>query len=326
VREQTLQRALRDGRPMRDGNWLLTVAQPRSDVIGVLALFDPSATAGRQEQAALEHGATVLAMELARLQSVAETEVRLRRSVVDELLAGTNEPGLLGRAQALGYDLERPHRVVLVAPEGPQPDMETFFDAVRRAARDTGVGTLLSARGGTVVVLAEADRRWDDFRAAVLRELSGGRCRVGVGAVCDRPPELPRSHHEAQLALRMQDASGARDCAVVFDELGVYRILAEVDDPASVERFTRQWLTELIDYDARRRSDLVRTLSTYLECGGRYDATAAALATHRSTLKYRLQRIKEISGHDLSDADTRFNLQLATRAWYTLLALGGERT
>jgi DNA-binding PucR family transcriptional regulator len=160
----------------------------------------------------------------------------------------------------------------------------------------------------------------------VLRELSGGRCRVGVGAVCDRAPELPRSHHEAQLALRMQDASGARDCPVVFDELGVYRILAEVDDPASVERFTRQWLTELIDYDARRRSDLVRTLSTYLECGGRYDATAAALATHRSTLKYRLQRIKEISGHDLSDADTRFNLQLATRAWYTLLALGGGRT
>jgi DNA-binding PucR family transcriptional regulator len=62
-------------------------------------------------------------------------------------------------------------------------------------------------------------------------------------------------------------------------------------------------------------------LSQYLECGGGYDATAAALSVHRSTLKYRLQRIREISGHDLADPDTDFNLQLATRAWRTLQTL-----
>jgi DNA-binding PucR family transcriptional regulator len=43
---------------------------------------------------------------------------------------------------------------------------------------------------------------------------------------------------------------------------------------------------------------------------------------HRNTLKYRLQRIHEISGFDLADADSRFNLQLATRAFHTLQALG----
>jgi DNA-binding PucR family transcriptional regulator len=62
-------------------------------------------------------------------------------------------------------------------------------------------------------------------------------------------------------------------------------------------------------------------LSRYLECGGNYTATADALALHRNTLKYRLQRIREISGHDLNDPDTRFNLQFATRAWQTLQAL-----
>jgi hypothetical protein len=64
----------------------------------------------------------------------------------------------------------------------------------------------------------------------------------------------------------------------------------------------------------------------YLECGGNYDATAASLSMHRSTLKYRLQRIREISGYDLSDADSRFNLQLATRAWTKLRALGADRS
>jgi DNA-binding PucR family transcriptional regulator len=45
---------------------------------------------------------------------------------------------------------------------------------------------------------------------------------------------------------------------------------------------------------------------------------------HRSTLKYRLQRIRELTGLDLSDPEIHFNLQLATRAHLTLLALNGD--
>ena len=71
----------------------------------------------------------------------------------------------------------------------------------------------------------------------------------------------------------------------------------------------------------RRVDNLVESLSLYLECGRSQDAAAKALSVHRSTLKYRLQRIGEISGHDLSDPDTSFNLQLAIRAWHTLTAL-----
>jgi DNA-binding PucR family transcriptional regulator len=68
----------------------------------------------------------------------------------------------------------------------------------------------------------------------------------------------------------------------------------------------------------------VLTLGLYLARGGNYDATAGALKVHRSTLKYRLQRIREISGHDITDPDTAFNLQLASRARHTLAAVRGE--
>jgi DNA-binding PucR family transcriptional regulator len=77
----------------------------------------------------------------------------------------------------------------------------------------------------------------------------------------------------------------------------------------------------LLAHDRQRNSDLVRTLTQYLECGGSYDRTAAALFVHRSTLKYRLQQIRDITGYNLSDPDTRFTLQLSTRAWSTLRAL-----
>lgn len=52
-----------------------------------------------------------------------------------------------------------------------------------------------------------------------------------------------------------------------------------------------------------------------------YQEAQVALRIHRSTLKYRLGRIRQISGHDLGLPDAQFNLQLATRAWRTLQAL-----
>ncbi len=320
-REQILRRALREGGPIREGGRLVAIANPSVDVLGVLALVDPARAAGDQEQIALEHGATVLAMELARLRSLAEAELRLRRDLVEELLSGTDEESALSRAQALGHDLERRHRVVVTEGRGRTDDEDAFFHAVRRAARDADAGSLLVARGGAIVVLSDADLSWERFREAVLTELGGGRCRVGVGGWCERPGDFPRSYREAQLALKMQRIASGDDRATCYEDLGVYRILCEVEDPEAVERFVRQWLGSLLDYDSRKGSEMVHTLSLYLECGGSYNATAEALFVHRSTLKYRLQRIRELSGHDLADPGTNFNLQLATRAWQTLQTL-----
>jgi sugar diacid utilization regulator len=320
TRNGMLVRVVEAGKPIRHDGRLVWVARPREDVLGVIALIDPTESAGEHAWSALECAGPVLAGELARLQSVAETDLRLRRDLVDELLAGAEDDSALTRAQLLGYDLERPHRVVVVQGGSDV----AFFHRVRRAVRDVGVGTLLAPHRGAVVVLADTDRPWEQLRAAVLAEPGGGRCAIGAGGTCDAPADLPRSYRQAELALRIQAASGAGDGATAFDELGVYRLLAEVEDTASVERFVRGWIGPVLDYDTRKGSDLVLTLSRYLSCGGNYDATAAALHVHRSTCKYRVQRIKEISGHDLADPEVHFNLELATRAWHTLLALRGE--
>jgi hypothetical protein len=83
----------------------------------------------------------------------------------------------------------------------------------------------------------------------------------------------------------------------------------------------KSMLHTLLDYDAQRSSELVKTLARFLDSGGNYDVTTKSLFIGRSTLKYRLQRIRDLSGHDLNDPDTRLNLHLATRAWQMLYAL-----
>jgi DNA-binding PucR family transcriptional regulator len=319
-REALLRRLIQEGRPIRDGNRLMALARPRGDLLGILALIDPDGAAGNHELVALEHGATILAMELARLRSLVEAELRLKRDLVDSLLDGTDEETVQSRAQGLGYDLGRRHRVVVAECDGRTADDDAFFHAVGRAAHDLSVGTLIVARKGTVVVLASRDAPWEDFRLAILRQAGGGRCRLGVGGYCSRPGDFARSHHEAQLALRIESSAGT-DRVSSFDDLGVYRLLSAIQDPGDVERFVDSLLGKLLDHDAQRKSELVRTLTQYLECGGSYERTSAALFVHRSTLKYRLQQIRDITGYDLNDPDMRFSLQLSTRAWRTLRAL-----
>jgi sugar diacid utilization regulator len=261
-------------------------------------------------------------MELSRLRSLGETQLRLGRDLLDDLLAGVDPRLAMERARAIGCNLSQPRRIAVVEAVDSTADEDRLIGAGRRALRDDSAGWLLTTVGGALVILADAGTDWSAFRATFVRSYDGP-CRIGVGGLVIEPGDVPRSHREARLALKMGRESTDPSALIAFDELGVFRLLAEVEEPATVERFVRTWLGPLLDYDARKPADLVPTLSRFLELGQAYDSTSKALAIHRSTLKYRLQRIREISQRDLSDPDTQFNFQLATRAWQTLLALRG---
>ena len=325
-REHLLRRLMRDSKPVRDGERLVLLVSPRPDLIGVLALVDPDRKADDADLVALEHGATVLSMELARLRSIADTELRLRRDLVQELLAGTDDESALARAEALDYDLRRPHRVVVVEGKGRSRAPDALLSAVRRAMRQARLTGLFETWSGNVAVVTPGHTDWERLRGMVLSDLGGSQCHIGVGSACARPSELPRSLREAGLALRLQKTLLPGNSACEYPKLGVFRMLAAIPDLSDVDGFVREWLGSLLDYDARKEAELVHTLTQYLEHGGNYDATAAKLSVHKSTLKYRLQRIRDLTGLELNDPDVHFNLQLATRAWGTLQALRDERS
>jgi sugar diacid utilization regulator len=323
-RTQLLRRLMTAGRSVRDGDRVVALASPRPGVLGLLALIDPHRRAGSTDVMAIEHGATVLAVELARLRGLADTELRVRRELVQDLLTGTDDESAYLRAEALDYDLGPPHQVAVVEVTEGSPADEDVLIAARRALRQQQVPALLGAIAGTVVIVApRGDTDWEALRLATVVQLGGGGCRLGVGEPYPRPSLLPRSLREAQLALRLQKASSAAERTSAFADLDVLRMLASVEDLADVEGYVTKWLGVLAAYDERKHTQLVKTLTQYLQHGGGYEATSQALSVHRSTLKYRLQRIRQLTGFDLGDPETRFNLELATRAWVTLQALRG---
>ena len=305
---------------VRLGDRLAAACGTFGETFAVLALLDPSGKAGEEERMALEHGATVLALELSRLHSVLEAESRLGGDLLEELLLGTDDERARVRTQMLGYDLGLQQRVaVLDYPKSVSED--EAFHAVRRAAQSLGARPLLGSRRDTVVVLTEASLSWQSLCVQVDAELGHEGCRIGVGGSCNQAAEVPRSYREAQLALQLITSGPQGSSVISFDALGVFEMLADVKDPDTIHRFVRTWLGALLDYDEMRGAELVPTLGAYLEGGQNYAHAAHTLGVHRNTLRYRLGRISEISGHDLGDPDVQFNLQLASRAWRTLAAI-----
>jgi sugar diacid utilization regulator len=312
-REQLLHELAAWNGPARIGGRVLTLVQPRTEILGVLALQDPGSTATEDSLVALRYGTTVVALELSHERNLAEIELNLRRELVDDLLAGTDRDGAYARADALGHDLRRPHYVVVVQAAGRADS--ALATAAGHAATALHLNYLQGRHRGLVVLLT--DGRPDP--RALHRAISEGPDRtntvLGIGTRCEVPDDLPQSFTEARRALNIQLRSANPEGAAAFDELGFYRLIDAAHDGGTVEAFMREWLGPLLDYDASRNSEMVLTLSEYLECGGNYDESAAALHIHRSTLRYRLARIAELTGHDLRNVDTRFNLHAATRAW-----------
>ncbi|TRO57465.1 CdaR family transcriptional regulator [Streptomyces sp. IB201691-2A2] len=316
--DEMLRQVAREAGPVRVKDRLIALARPRGDVLGVLAIEDPGATADEHTMFVLDHAQRSLAQELMHMRELTEVELRLRRQLIDDLLEGTDEPSAYTRAEAVGHDLQRTHYVVVVHWPGNAAD-DSFTRAVEQATATTATRPLITRRGDRVVLLTEARPDDDAVHAALAHELGTPDGAIGVSTRCDSPDGVPRCYQEALRALEVRQNSRQRSGTTFFDDLGLYRILGPGNDLRELEGFVREWLGRLIDYDAGHNTELVETLSRYFDCGGNYDDAAAALTVHRSTLRYRLQRIREISDRDLADVDTRLNLQVATRVWKIIL-------
>jgi sugar diacid utilization regulator len=285
---------------------------PRGEVLGVLSVVDPRKKVTEDHLVALHFACTLLGYELSHQRSLVERELSVRRELIDDLLAGTDDDGALARAEALGHDLRPPHYVVVVQSSATPDSLAT---GTGRAAAALHLKTLQGRSGKLLVLLTEGRPDPRAFHRTLSESLGRHTCAVGIGSRCDAPSGFPKSFVDAKRALNVRLHSAAPAGASAYDELGFYRLIDAAHDAGAVEDFIREWIGVLLDYDTAKKSDLVLTLSEHLESGGNYDDSANALHIHRSTLRYRLARIGELTGHDLRDANTRFNLHAATRSW-----------
>jgi len=201
--------------------------------------------------------------------------------------------------------------------------------AAERAARASAPGSLAavtpSEGEGHVVVLlaAKEDAEVRRVAAAVARELRssvhGFRFAIGHSRLASDPVDLYRAGNEALLAANVAE-TGSEDVVLAFEETGAYRLLlpAMSEDPAELQRFYSETVEPLVVYDEQYETDLVQTLETFLDADGNVAGTAQRLFTHRHTVRYRLERVRDLTGLDVASTDGRERLGLGLKAMRVL--------
>ncbi len=292
---------------------------------------------------------TLVASEVERVRAPQraslEAAAAFVHAVLDGALVGAHEVG--AGAAAVGIDLGL-GASVLVARAHPQVPVEEgwrtrVLAVVERGAR-AGVSAAVAvpaspARGESpaaevaVVVPGGDEAAAERAAEGVLRELQAGlpghTFAVGRSRVALEGTDLARAGSEALLAANV--AEGDRDRALMaFDETGAYRLLlsAMSDDPAELQRFYSETVEPLVAYDDQYETDLVQTVEAFLEADGNVAGTAQRLFTHRHTIRYRLERVRDLSGLDVGSTDGREKLSLGLKAMRVLgiVKRGGPAT
>ena len=140
------------------------------------------------------------------------------------------------------------------------------------------------------------------------------RLTVGVSAPAEGVTALSGAWHEAGSARRLAALRGGTAISVVTsDEVASHELLLATV-PASVLRsFRERLLGPLVAYDDRHRAELLPTLREFLACSGSWNACAAKMYVHVNTVRYRIRRIEELTGRDLSSLNDQVDFFLALR-------------
>jgi DNA-binding PucR family transcriptional regulator len=279
--------------------------------------------------------ATLLGLELERSRSPEWATEEAAGDFVRALLGRevTDRDDIQARAAELGTDLTEGSGV-LIARAIPHVAQSGEWRArvlaiALRAVRAVSSGALAAegtqeGEGAEVVAIVPVgeDERLARAADALANELDAGLSGFTVGVARSRvasdPVDLYRAGQEALLAANVGEAEGARQLA--FEDTGAYRLLlpAMSEDPAELERFYSETVEPLVAYDEQYETELVTTVETYLENDGNVAATAQQLYTHRHTIRYRLERARELCGHDVTSTEGREKLGLGLKAMRVL--------
>ncbi|MGV9263716.1 helix-turn-helix domain-containing protein [Kitasatospora sp. NPDC003701] len=290
-----------------------------------------------------ERASVVTALLLLLRRSVAETENRVRGELLADLLtAPDRDPaGLTARGRRLGVDLGRPHLVLVAEPAGAPGTAATDRGRLAGAAGRYLFGSRgISAEHGEAVVLllpddgptagggagsgsgsagggaggaagAAAAQQAAELAAERLARLAGFPVTVGAGRPAAGPVALAASYAEGLRCVRALRVLGRAGDGASARALGFLGVL--LGDGHDVDGFVGAALGPLLDYDARRGTELVRTLRAYFDCGGSLTRAKDELHVHVNTVVQRLDRVEVLLGRDWNHPERSLELQLALR-------------
>ncbi|MDQ3923799.1 MAG: helix-turn-helix domain-containing protein [Actinomycetota bacterium] len=290
-----------------------------------------------------------LEAELGKERVRLETELGVRGDFVDDVVNSHHGSVdlLLQRARYLGADLSSGALSVIVdidnfagylsrrklKESAIQELKRRLTDAVRLQARTLFSNFLLGPRSDNVILFLgvspdampeELPEKALSLASRVQRYVKGLlpdlTVSVGVGRFKEDPATLSEAYSEAEVALEIGHRIHGPSSVSTFERTGTYKLLFRVlqEEPEELESFYAETLAPVVSYDSRYGTELISTLTTYLGNDASTARTASDLFAHRHTIRYRLDRVKELTRLDVDKSEDRERLTLGIKAMQLL--------
>ncbi len=280
-----------------------------------------------------------------------EVEIRMKGDLIDDLLAGQFKPDeLIRRAGFLGADLAAGTLAMIIEVDSFSAlidEKKMDEQAIQRIKREmlnivTWVThrhngkSLVSLKSDNVIVFLtpageDGSVSFLDIAAQLAVEIKetydarykGSTLSIGLGRFYAEPAGLTKTYEEAKTALSIGRTLGRTDTVIRFDDVGSYRLLLRVfeQSPDDLRALYTETVQPLADYDLKHQAELVKTFETYLSKNMNLNRTAEELYAHRHTVRYRLERVAEITGLSVDRSEDLEKLSLGLKAGNLLAGL-----
>ncbi len=284
----------------------------------------------------MERAATIAALEFTKRKAIYEIEKSYYSDFLEILLSSDfeNDEEVINRGRVFNIDLERPTAVVIINDNNLNEiteirhyvningtrSKEDLLKAINRFLKLSGVSNLIAGiKGNNIVMITGTDQNnpSSSLKETVtelvkyINESAGPNMQIniGVGRSYSDIRLISRSYDEAREALKISQLSD-QSRVVFFDNLGFYKILSE-KNRGELERFVKELLQPVFDYDRNKKGDLIKTLETYYETNRNLKLTSTKLFTHYNTVLYRIKKIEDLTGISLDNPENALNLEIA---------------
>jgi sugar diacid utilization regulator len=335
----------RERRPLRvppmhdfgvDASCVLAPVALGDAILGYLALLaerdELRGTGDDLDLQIVQHAANVYALSMMRERMAAEVARQLKDELFEGLLSGRPQDEQIARERAmrLGYSPDVVYRVVVTVAQSTTADVSEdrpellaqrrrLFERLAELTSRRSPEAFATLREDELVILMPDHDDAGEMGRALARQASAlgpdWRVTVGVSGTCHSANAIAGSYAQARRALEIAQrfSPAGHGDVICFEDLGLYRLLFHVGDPAELRGFTEQVLGSLLEYDQRHNADLVRTLAAFLDHNGNLQATARKLNLHVNSVTYRMQRIQAIANMDLERSEDRLLAQVALK-------------
>ncbi|MFQ9976701.1 PucR family transcriptional regulator ligand-binding domain-containing protein [Clostridium cadaveris] len=310
---------------------------------GHIIVSNPRNDLKKYELLAVQHASTVIKLSIQKKLSNRSIEERYRDGFVQDIILNNikSEEEVVKRGETYGWILDKSWYTTIIIDidntkiqylgvksrqdtEKIEIGNQRIFRYCAEILNCNFKDIMYTKFTDSIVFIIKCEKLCDNKSSIVkvLNELKNNTYEkfkftltIGIGKSRDSITKCHEAYLEAQKCVKISRRIYKNDKIMLYEELGVYNFLYEVNEIPGVKNFYKEYIDRLISYDNMHNTELMKTLIGIVENGWNLKETSKTMYIHYNTLKNRYKKIEEVSELKLHETKEKLNMELAVKLY-----------